>query len=65
MGFIGRTIFLPTQLLSPFNRCPLPLTSQLAKPATHENTGFCHLGQAYNARKGSTYTHAATVAASL
>jgi hypothetical protein len=38
---------------------------RFAQPGTHENTGFCHLGQAYNSRKGSTYTHAATVAASL
>jgi hypothetical protein len=31
-----------------------------AHPAAHEITGFCYLGQAYNSRKGSTYTLAAT-----
>src|SRR5579864_1616691 len=43
--------FLPTQLLSPFTCRPLPFTQRFARPATHENAGFCHLPWAYNSDK--------------
>jgi hypothetical protein len=37
-----------------------PICAGCFAPATLENTGFSGLGKAYNARKGSTYTLAAT-----
>jgi hypothetical protein len=60
----GRTIFCSASFLRHSSASLYPFTER-PKPATHENAGFSHLGQAYNARKGSTYTHAAMAAASL
>jgi len=60
-NFLARLAFLRHSTASLYR-----LLRRFAQPATHENAGFSHLGQAYNARKGSTYTLAATaVAASL
>src|SRR5438270_13750737 len=39
---------------------PQTALTHLLDSATLENTGFCHIRQAYNARNGSTYTLAAT-----
>jgi hypothetical protein len=54
--FSAHLAFFPLASALYHSRAVSPI-QQLSKI---ENTGFSHLGQAYNARKGSTYTLAAT-----
>jgi len=57
----GRPIFCSTGLFphSPTALYHSPGGLPIEQLSKIENTGFSHLGQAYNSRKGSTYTLAA------